>query len=126
MKKILLIMVFIAVFSLMPKKALGAITDPVDLFNKTEEAIQSVTSALISVGAFVAIFYIITGGIKYMLAAGNPTKQAEATKTLNSAIIGFALLITAASFFVFFIKLIEYDRFTENFQNAQLNIENTP
>ena len=52
---------------------------------------------MIRVAVLVAIGYIIYGGIKYILARGNPEKITEARVTIQDALIGLAIAIVAVA-----------------------------
>lgn len=57
-------------------------------------ALKGFALALEILGAIVVI-YIAVGGIHYITAAGNPSEQSNAKKTVTYAIVGLALVLLA-------------------------------
>jgi len=103
-----------------------AIVDPSVIFTSAICILYGVMGLLLALGAITAAIFIAISGISYMTSAGNPTKQTNALKGLNTAIIGFALLITAYASFNFFTDFMEYDAYTNQFQSANINFLNIP
>ena len=56
----------------------------------------AVIDILIRVAALVAFAMIVTGGVRYMLAQGEPDKLQQAKQTIINAAIGLAISISAA------------------------------
>ncbi|MBU0647550.1 pilin [Patescibacteria group bacterium] len=52
-------------------------------------------SNLIGLAGFVAVIFIIYGGIMYIYAGGNPEQTKKASTTLTYAIVGFVIALTA-------------------------------
>ncbi len=67
-------------------------------------ALQNIVNALLFFAGFVALFFILYGGVKFLLAAGNPEKVDGAKKTITYAIIGLIVVILAFSF----VNLLAY------------------
>lgn len=60
------------------------------------ELIQTIVNdLLLPIGGVIAVVMIIYAGFKYVTAGGNSTKIAEATKALQYAVIGAAILLGA-------------------------------
>lgn len=57
----------------------------------------AVVEILLRIGTFVAVGYIVYGGIMYMTSQGEPDKAANAQKTLINAIIGMVITIVATA-----------------------------
>ncbi|TSA44795.1 hypothetical protein D4R52_03685 [bacterium] len=66
----------------------GAATNVGDL-------IVSILSILLIVAAAVATVFLILGGYRYVVSAGNEEGQESAKKNITSAIIGLAIIIMA-------------------------------
>jgi len=101
----------------------GKITGAWDVFGEAECITWGVINFLLIMGAVVAAFFIILGGINYMLAVGNATKQQAAVKTLNAAVIGFALLLVSWSAFSYFVDFMEYNNYVNQAGKINLNVE---
>lgn len=65
--------------------------------------VSLVNLALYAAGALAVIFLII-GGLKYVLSAGEPAKLSSAKQTILYAIVGLIIAITAAAIVNFVIK----------------------
>lgn len=61
----------------------------------TKIALNLLQAALVIVG-YIAIFFIIKGGINYMTSMGTPDKMASARKTIMNAIIGLVIALLSA------------------------------
>lgn len=59
-----------------------------------------VTPAVITLSAFaslISVFFLITGGFRYMTSTGDPGKLEGAKKTIKNALVGLALVLAAAT-----------------------------
>jgi hypothetical protein len=65
--------------------------------------VHTLTNGLIFVTGAVAVFFIIIGGLKYVLAAGDPKSIQSAKNTVLYAVIGVVVAILAASIVNFVI-----------------------
>lgn len=63
--------------------------------NDLSAILLAVVEILLRVGMFVAVGFIIYGGIMYMTSQGEPDKAANAQKTLTNAIIGLVITVVA-------------------------------
>ncbi len=61
----------------------------------------AVVEILLRVGAFVAIGFIIYGGVLYLTSQGEPDKAANAQKALSNAVIGLIITIVATGVVAF-------------------------
>ena len=59
--------------------------------------VMAVTDILLFVAGFVAGFYVIYGGFKYITSTAEPTKISAAKTTILNAIIGLAIAIIASA-----------------------------
>jgi hypothetical protein len=66
-------------------------------------------------GELIIVLYMVYAGIMYMLAAGDPKKQQAAMKVLNTAIIGFVLVLIIISLIHFARSFLEFDAMTAKF-----------
>ncbi len=62
-----------------------------DLFEIT----YRVVNYLIGMAGFVAIFYIVWGGLQMLMSAGNTTRVQEAKSTVWNAVLGLVLTLLA-------------------------------
>lgn len=66
------------------------------------------SSILSAVAAFIAFCYIVKGGYAMFTAFGDEAKYATAKKTLQYAVIGFIISISAIFLIKFFTGLLGY------------------
>jgi hypothetical protein len=57
------------------------------------ELVTRIINFLLAVAAIVAIFFIIIGGFRYIISAGNPDQAKAGKQTLFNAVIGLAIII---------------------------------
>lgn len=72
-------------------------------------SVRYYTTILSAVAAFVTFCYIIKAGYTMFTAFGDEAKYAEGKKTLQYAIIGFVISISAYFFIHFFVGLLGYN-----------------
>ncbi|MEK7201995.1 MAG: hypothetical protein AAB669_00460 [Patescibacteria group bacterium] len=72
-------------------------------------SIAHYTDILSAVAAFIAFCYIIKAGYMMFTAFGDEAKYAAAKKTLQYAIIGFAIAVLSRFIIHFFIALLGYN-----------------
>lgn len=60
-----------------------------------------VIDILIRVAALVALFFVLYGGIKYITSQGSPEGTKAAKDTLQNALLGLIIAITAAALVAF-------------------------
>ncbi|HEY1074787.1 MAG TPA: pilin [Patescibacteria group bacterium] len=60
------------------------------------------------IGAVILV-YILMAALQYITAAGNDSKQAEAKKTITSAIVGFIIVLFAFTFINTLLRRIQFD-----------------
>ncbi len=56
---------------------------------------------LLRIAGFVAIGYIVYGGILYLMSQGSPDQTAKAQGTIQNALIGLVITILSVSFVTF-------------------------
>lgn len=61
----------------------------------------AIVEILLRLGVYVAIGFVIYGGILYMTSQGEPDKAANAQKTLLNAVIGLVITIVATGVVAF-------------------------
>lgn len=59
------------------------------------ELLEFVVNLLLSVSAIVAVIFLVIGGIRYVLSAGNKDAVAAAKNTILYSIIGLIIIIIA-------------------------------
>lgn len=59
--------------------------------------VMNIVQALLVIGAYVTVFFIIKGGFGYMTSAGSPEGMTAARKTITNALIGMVIAMLAAS-----------------------------
>ncbi|OGH10872.1 MAG: hypothetical protein A2857_00975 [Candidatus Levybacteria bacterium RIFCSPHIGHO2_01_FULL_36_15] len=72
-------------------------------------ALQNIVNALLFFAAFVALFFIMYSGVKFLLATGNPEKIDSAKKTATYAIIGLVLVILAFAVINFLSYILNFN-----------------
>jgi len=58
-----------------------------------QTVIETVANFLIVIGVVIAVIFIIWGGLKYMMAKGDPTKAKAAKDSIIHGIIGAAIVL---------------------------------
>jgi len=59
--------------------------------------VLAIVELLIRIAVLAAILYVVIGGIKFMLARGNPDKIAEARGTTINALVGLVIAVVAVA-----------------------------
>lgn len=59
--------------------------------------VAAVIEILLRLAALLAIGYVLTGGIQFITAQGEPEKVAHARKTVINALIGLAISVSAGA-----------------------------
>lgn len=54
--------------------------------------IQNVTNWVLVIAGSVAVLFLIIGGVRYIISAGNPTQAEAAKKTIIYALIGVVII----------------------------------
>ena len=72
-------------------------TNPI-AYEKISEVLDALLNNLMGIIAFIAVIFIIIGGIMYMMAAGDETMITRAKKTWTGAAIGFAIALASPTF----------------------------
>ena len=67
-------------------------------WNSVQELVDSLLNNLMGIIAFIAVIFIIIGGIMYMSSGGNETMITRAKKTIAGAVIGLAIAIASPTF----------------------------
>lgn len=65
--------------------------------------ILNIIAIAIRLGGYVAVGFIIWGGIKYITAAGDSSKIASAKKTITNALIGLLIAFSAVAIVTFIV-----------------------
>ena len=60
---------------------------------KVKLIITNVLTIMISVGAIVAVAFVIVGGFSFILSSGNSEKAVNARKTIINSLIGLVILL---------------------------------
>jgi len=61
----------------------------------------AVIDDLLRIAGMVAVFFVITGAVKFITSDGNPEKVAAARQTIINSLIGLAIALTAIVFVSF-------------------------
>jgi len=59
------------------------------------ESIKAVGNWLLGIAGLVAVVFLVIGGIRYIVSAGNPTQTEGAKKTIIYALVGLAVIVLA-------------------------------
>jgi hypothetical protein len=81
--------------------------------------LRAMRIALLFIAA-LAIIYIIIAGIQYVTAAGAEAKQAEAKKTIQTAIIGLVIAILATTVTNELLRRLNLNRAIQNEINERV------
>ena len=80
--------------------------DPKATAKEFTKGIQPIGTAIISLGAIIAVLAAIILGVRYFMAAADPKKQAEVKDALIVFVIATSLLVLAYPLFSFIVKFI--------------------
>lgn len=58
-------------------------------------------SIALQIGGYVAVGFVIWGGMKYIIAAGEPGKLAKAKTTIQNALIGLLIVLASVAIVTF-------------------------
>lgn len=98
MHKFKIILAAVSVFIFSSGTALAVeFQNPLQI-NTVEDFVSNALTSLNGIIGFVAVLFIVIGGIMYMLAAGDEKKITAAKNTITAAVIGFAITIGAGTF----------------------------
>jgi TRAP-type C4-dicarboxylate transport system permease small subunit len=87
---------------------LSDVVDPTNLikkFSSLGDIIQHLLPFLFGLAAMLALLFLIWGGIKYMMAQGDPKQLDAAKNTITGAIIGLVVVLSVTLIF-FIIKVL--------------------
>lgn len=71
------------------------------------EFIADIVAYIMTFLGLIAVIVILLGGFKWMTAAGNEDKVAEAKKTLIAGVIGLAIILAAYAIVNFVINITQ-------------------
>jgi len=92
------LLVFVQVFLAFPVFAQFSDATPVTLENILD-VIETIAQFMLFAGAFIAVIFIVYGGIKWMSAKGDTTKVADARKTIINGLIGAMIVLGIGTIF---------------------------
>ena len=59
--------------------------------------VMNIVQILIIAGGYVALYFIIWAGFKYIIAAGDPQKITTAKETITNAVIGLVIVLVSVA-----------------------------
>lgn len=65
--------------------------------NDTWIIVMNVVQWLIIAGGYVSLYFVLWSGFKYMIAAGDPQKIAQAKGTITNAVIGLVIVLASVA-----------------------------
>jgi hypothetical protein len=65
--------------------------------NAMRAYITPVINSIIAIASIAVVFFLVWGGIQYMVSSGNPEKLEHAKKILKNALIGLVLIVAAGT-----------------------------
>lgn len=74
----------------------GACTPELTKLTDVWLVVAAVINILLRLSAILAVFFVIYGGVQYILSQGSPEKTDQARKTIISAMVGLGIAITAS------------------------------
>src|SRR3989344_1689445 len=88
--------VSIAALSVLPMAALAVEpVKPIQGNTTIVDTIANVTTWVLSIGTALSVLFLIIGGIRYIISAGNPDQIEAARHTIFNAIIGIVVMVLA-------------------------------
>lgn len=75
----------------------GNCTPTISGLNDIWLVVAAVIEILLRVAALVAVFFVIYGGVKYIISQGNPDETTQARMTIINAMIGLFIAVSAAA-----------------------------
>jgi len=100
--KILFLATFAFSFTPAPVLAATINNDPAEL-RDLETIFANLVAAAVGLAGLGLLFTIVSGGIKWATASGNPKKLQQAQHTIGFAVMGFILFVAAT----LFLRLVE-------------------
>ena len=82
-------------FSIVKPAHAFLVDNPVGVGTLGELVGRNIFPAAVQLGSMLAFFYAIWGGLRYIMAEGDPKKVDGARGTITTAIIGFVILFLA-------------------------------
>jgi hypothetical protein len=70
----------------------------------TSNTIQTVLDIVFGISASIAVLMTVIGGLKYIVARGDPNATASARNTILYAIVGLVVVMAAYSIVTFVVK----------------------
>lgn len=84
---------------------LAAVLDTSGLPNHTpHNTIQTVLSIVFAIAASISLLMVVIGGLRYVLAQGDPNGMSSAKNTILYALIGLGVTLAAFSIVTFVLK----------------------
>lgn len=83
------------------KEVAGSKTHAVDIFAAIPPVALAVLEIALRIAGMAAIFFIIYGGISYVVSQGEPDKIAKARGTIINALVGLTIAIFASAIVAF-------------------------
>lgn len=95
---------------------LSGVTDVIS-FGSVGGIITKLLPFIFGLGAMIALLFFLFGGIRYMLARGDPKQVDAARGTITSAIIGLLIIIFSITIFYFIGQIFKIDIFSSIFSS---------
>lgn len=79
-------------------------TNEIQITSPAEDSVKiglNVLSFILIIAGYVAVGFVIWGGFKYMLASGDSGKISSAKQTIQNALIGLLIALSAAAIVTF-------------------------
>ena len=81
-------------------------TEKAETYNPLTKYIGWITTLVATIGGIVSVIFVIYGGYRYILSAGNPEKTSSALKTIIYALVGILVIVAAQSLILFILNQI--------------------
>lgn len=75
----------------------GQVTVQMDDVASIWVIVMNIVQWLIIAGGYVAVYFIIWGGFKYITSAGDPQKVEGAKNAITNAVIGFVIVLASVA-----------------------------
>jgi hypothetical protein len=68
--------------------------------------LKTILSILIGIVGALSVLFVIIGGLRYILSAGNPQEASRAKETIIFALVGLVISITAEAIVAFALSTV--------------------
>ncbi len=89
------------ILKLVPYLAIHGFKDNLPHVSATGGTLRTALNIVISIVAALSVLFVVIGGLRFVLSAGNPQEAAKARSTVVFAAVGLLICITAEAVVAF-------------------------